>query len=88
MDLDYLPSGAGVAFDLGLVFTPAEGLTISASVLDLGGMYWFYGNRAMSSGVAKFEGLDHVSMAQLNKTALKEMAASFAIKPFCTLHLI
>ncbi len=28
----------------------------------------------MSSGVAKFEGLDHVGMAQLNKTALKEMA--------------
>ena len=74
LDLDYLPSGAGVAFDLGLVFTPAEGLTISASVLDLGGMYWFYGNRAMSSGVATFEGLDNVSIAQLNKTALKDKA--------------
>lgn len=74
LDLDWLPSGAGLAVDLGLVFTPAEGLTISASVLDLGGVYWFFGNRAMSSGVATFEGLDNVTMAQLNKTALKDMA--------------
>ena len=73
LDLDWLPSGAGLAVDLGVVFTPAEGLTISASVLDLGGAYWFFGNRARSSGVATFEGVDNVGMAQLNKAALKEM---------------
>ena len=73
LDLDYLPSGAGLAVDLGVVLTPAEGLTVSASVLDLGGAYWFFGNRAMSSGVATFDGLENVSMDQLNMAAVKEM---------------
>lgn len=43
-----LPSGAGLAFDLGIVVKPFDGLTLSASVLDLGGILWYYGNAVKS----------------------------------------
>ena len=66
------PSGAGAAIDLGLLATPDEGLSISLSILDLGGMYWYYGNRASMGGPATFEGLD-VAYENLNGDDLKEL---------------
>ena len=41
-----LPTGGGAAFDLGVAVTPSEYLTLSASILDLGGIAWHYGNYA------------------------------------------
>lgn len=64
--LGALPSGAGLGIDLGIVATPAEGLTLSLSLLDVGGMYWYYGNRAESTGPLQFDGLDNLSYEQLN----------------------
>lgn len=66
------PSGCGAALDLGLLATPAEGLTISLSLLDFGAIYWYYGNRASVGGTATFEGLD-VMYEQLNGDDLKDM---------------
>lgn len=66
------PSGCGAAMDLGLLATPAEGLTISLSLLDLGAVCWYYGNRASMGGTATFEGLD-ASYEQLNGDELKNM---------------
>lgn len=72
------PSGAGAAIDLGLLATPAEGLAISLSILDLGGMCWYYGNRASMGGPATFEGLD-VAYENLNGDDLKEMLKETAM---------
>lgn len=65
------PAGAGLGLDLGLVAMPVEGLTVSLSMLDLGGMYWYYGNRAASSGPLTFEGLENLTYEQLNADDLK-----------------
>ena len=37
-----LPSGTGLTFDLGVLITPGDYLTLSASVADLGFLCWFY----------------------------------------------
>ena len=60
-----LPSGAGLAMDLGVVVTPVEGLTISASILDLGAMFWYYGNAGKSQGTVTFSGVETVSYDQI-----------------------
>ena len=66
------PAGAGAAIDLGLLATPVDGLAISLSILDLGGMYWYYGNRATMGGTATFEGVN-VAYENLNGDDLKDM---------------
>lgn len=67
-----LPSGAGLALDLGVVVTPLEGLTLSASLLDLGGILWYYGNAGKSQGTTTFTGMDSVTMDDLKQGNLKE----------------
>ena len=57
-----LPSGLGLALDLGVVVTPVEGLTLSAAVTDLGGMLWYYGNAGKSDGTAVFTGVKELSI--------------------------
>lgn len=61
------PTGAGLAMDLGLVWKPFTGFTLSASVLDLGGILWYYGNAGTSSGSYAFEGLKELTMEELNQ---------------------
>ena len=67
-----LPSGAGLAVDLGVVITPVEGLTVSASVLDLGGILWYYGNAGKSKGTTTFTGMDSLTMEDIKEGNLKE----------------
>lgn len=67
-----LPSGAGVAVDLGIVATPLEGLTLSASIVDLGGIFWYYGNAGKSQGTTTFTGMDSLSMEQIQGGNIKE----------------
>ena len=67
-----LPSGAGLAVDLGVVVTPVEGLTVSASVLDLGGILWYYGNAGKSKGTTTFTGMDSLTMEEMKEGNLKE----------------
>ena len=55
------PTGCGLAMDLGLVWKPFDGFSLSASVLDLGGIFWYYGNAGTSSGSYTFEGLKGLS---------------------------
>ena len=64
------PTGVGLATDLGLVWKPFDGFTISASVLDIGGIFWYYGNAGTSSGAFVFEGLKSLSTEELNEKAL------------------
>lgn len=64
------PSGAGLAADLGLVWKPFDGFTLSASVLDLGGIFWYYGNAGISSGSYSFTGLKSLSTDEFNEEAL------------------
>ena len=61
------PTGAGLAMDLGLVWKPFDGFTLSASVLDLGGILWYYGNAGTSSGSYSFEGLKELTMEELSE---------------------
>ena len=51
------PAGGGLAMDLGFVWKPFSGFSLSASVLDLGGILWYYGNAGTSSGSYTFEGM-------------------------------
>ena len=60
-----LPSGAGLSFDLGLTVKPFDGLTFSASVLDLGGMLWYYGNAGKSEGKTTFSGMKELSLEDI-----------------------
>lgn len=53
-----LVSGLGAAFDLGIVVTPGDYLTISLSALDIGGIFWKYRTRGSSSGTTEFTGLE------------------------------
>ncbi|MBP5504799.1 MAG: hypothetical protein J6X89_01700 [Bacteroidales bacterium] len=62
-----LPSGAGLAVDLGVTVTPLEGLTLSASMLDLGGMLWYYGNCGKSQGTTTFTGIQSLTMEELQE---------------------
>ena len=62
-----LPPGAGLAFDFGIVVKPFDGLTLSASVLDLGGILWYYGNAGKSKGTAVFSGVKDLSFDNLKK---------------------
>ncbi|MBO4557770.1 MAG: hypothetical protein J5693_04080 [Bacteroidales bacterium] len=67
-----LPSGAGLAVDLGVTVTPCEGLTLSASALDLGGMLWYYGNAGVSQGTATFEGVKELSLDDIKNGNIKQ----------------
>lgn len=62
-----LPSGAGIAVDLGLVATPVEGLTVSVSALNLGGILWYYGNSGHSSCVTTFDGVKALSYDKIKE---------------------
>lgn len=61
------PTGGGLALDLGLQWKPFDGFRLSASVLDLGGILWYYGNEGRSTGSYSFEGLKNLSVEELNE---------------------
>lgn len=62
-----LPTGGGLAMDLGVVWKPFEGFSLSASVLDIGGILWYYGNAGTSSGSYTFEGLKDLSTDEMEE---------------------
>ena len=81
-----VPTGAGAAFDLGVAVTPNEYLTLSASILDLGGAAWHYGNAAVSSGYVFFNGLGTLAYEDLNKNGLTQKAVEIGKKFLDGLH--
>ena len=66
------PSGAGLAMDLGIVWNPFHGFTAEASLLDLGGILWYYGNGGKSSGTYTFEGLKDLGKEELQEEKIGE----------------
>lgn len=60
------PTGAGLALDFGLEWKPFPGFTLAASVLDLGGILWYYGNEGYSNGAYTFDGLKELGLGDLN----------------------
>lgn len=76
-----LPTGGGAAFDLGVAITPNEYLTLSASILDLGGIAWHFGNAAISNGYVYVDGIGPLSYEDMNKNGLtnrlKEIGKKF-----------
>lgn len=79
-DLIPLPTGGGAALDLGVAVRPNKYLTLSASILDLGGAIWHYGNATTSTMYMTFNGLGTLSYDQLNEQALKDKAGELADK--------
>lgn len=61
------PTGGGLALDLGAVWKPFDGFSLSASVLDLGGILWYYGNAGTSSGSYTFEGLKDLTTEEMEQ---------------------
>ncbi len=51
-------AGYGAALDLGFLWRPADGLTFTAGVADLGAINWEYKLLAQGKGSVKFDGLD------------------------------
>lgn len=64
------PTGAGLALDLGVVWKPFEGFTLSASAMDLGGILWYYGNAGKSSGTYTFEGLKDLTVDEMDQESI------------------
>jgi hypothetical protein len=64
------PTGGGLAMDLGLVWKPFPGFSLSASVLDIGGILWYYGNAGTSSGSYTFEGLKDLTTDEMEQDKL------------------
>ena len=64
------PTGAGLALDLGVVWKPFEGFTLSASIQDLGGILWYYGNAGTSAGSYTFDGLKDITTEELKADKL------------------
>lgn len=52
------PSGYGAALDLGFTYKPVKDLTLSLSILDLGGMMWNYSYVGNSVGTSIFDGVN------------------------------
>ena len=61
------PTGGGLAADLGLVWKPFDGFSLSASVLDIGGILWYYGNAGTSSGSYTFDGLKDLTTDEMEQ---------------------
>ena len=72
-----LPSGAGLAVDLGFVVTPIEGLDISVSLLELGALVWYYGNAFTATGNTTFLGLSGLTMDEMNVDYLKGVMTEY-----------
>ena len=69
-----IPSGGGLAVDLGLVWEPVDGLQLAASVVDLGGLFWYYGNAGRSEGTATITGVKGMNYDDLNLAGLIDQA--------------
>lgn len=82
-----LPAGAGLAIDLGLVWELADGLQLAASMTDLGGLFWYYGNAGKSLGRFTFTGLTEMQYEDMNLAGLWEQAKSMAKKVHETVSL-
>lgn len=78
-----LPTGGGAAVDLGVAVTPNEYLTLSASILDLGGIAWHYGNATVANGYVHVDGLGTMSYSDMNKAGLTDKAKEIG-KQFLT----
>ena len=64
------PTGGGLALDLGLVWKPFSGFSVLASVQDIGGILWYYGNAGTSSGSYTFEGLKDLTTDEMEQDKL------------------
>jgi hypothetical protein len=71
-----LPDGAGLAVDLGLVWELADGLQLAASMTDLGGLFWYYGNASQATGRYTFTGLTEMAYEDMNLSGLWDQAKS------------
>ena len=67
-----VPTGGGLAMDLGLVWKPFDGFSLSASVLDMGGILWYYGNAGTSSGSYTFDGLKGLTTEEMKQDKIMD----------------
>lgn len=68
-------AGLGAALDLGMTFEPVDGLTLSASVNDLGGISWKNNVTAQSAANASFEGTEF-TFGQENSAITDDLEAA------------
>lgn len=56
------PAGFGAALDMGVTVKPIDGLTVSAALVDIGGISWKYNISGQASGEKSYTGVDNVDL--------------------------
>lgn len=76
------PSGFGGAVDFGFTYEPVNGLTLSASIQDLGVMRWTYETIGTVVGSQKYEGFEYDidSIANGESNAVKDELDAFLLE--------
>jgi len=59
---DLIPSGFGGALDLGFTYKPIKHLQVTASITDLGAVYWNKGDRSSITIDTTFMGFENINM--------------------------
>lgn len=60
----FKPAGYGAAIDFGFTWKPVKQLQVSASINDLGFIYWGYGVKAKLTGDMEFDGIGTVEIKE------------------------
>ena len=56
------PGGFGAALDMGVTVRPIEGLTVTAALIDIGGISWKYNIAGRASGEKTFTGVENLDL--------------------------
>ncbi|MEM6264789.1 MAG: DUF5723 family protein, partial [Bacteroidota bacterium] len=77
VDLDPMAANHGFAMDIGVVYEISDRMQFSASVLDLGNIWWTEGsNRLSATGDFTFEGLDIGDLIENDSAAIEQFTDS------------
>ena len=66
------PSGFGAALDLGVTVKPIEGLTVTAALVDIGGISWKYNIAGRANGETSFTGVDNLDLENGGGSAISD----------------
>ena len=66
------PAGFGAALDMGVTVKPIDGLTVTAALIDVGGISWKYNIAGRASGDKNFTGVDNLDLENGGGSAISD----------------